>query len=193
MAKDGLNELLEGEKPPLEQIVDVTTLPDKGRHVILAVDERDHTPLAEFFDVLSVEKLEGELHLTPIKGRKIRVDGDVKAALTQECSVTLEPLSAKVSAKLDLILMPESSSVRHETFDEDGALIVALDDDFADTYANNRVDVAALALEALALEIDPYPKKDDAAFEPHIEGEAEASPFAALAKLKESGEKNGKD
>jgi hypothetical protein len=46
------------------------------------------------------------------------------------------------------------------------------------------VDLGAIASEFLILGIDPYPRKPGVVFEPNLEREAGASPFAALAALK---------
>jgi hypothetical protein len=50
-------------------------------------------------------------------------------------------------------------------------------------------DLGAVLGEFLLLGIDPYPRKPDAVFAPsaEAEAEAEAGPFAVLAKLKDPG------
>jgi len=48
---------------------------------------------------------------------------------------------------------------------------------------NDSIDLAAYVVEHLSLELDPFPRKPGAVFEPPAE-EGSASPFAVLRKLK---------
>ncbi len=56
-------------------------------------------------------------------------------------------------------------------------------EDPADVLEGDQIDLAAYVVEHLALEIDPYPRKPDAVFEPPA-AEPETSPFAVLLQLK---------
>jgi hypothetical protein len=55
-----------------------------------------------------------------------------------------------------------------------------------DEIVNGHVDLGALTAEFLALGLDPYPRKPGVDFAFEGGGPAKESPFAALAKLKES-------
>ena len=56
-------------------------------------------------------------------------------------------------------------------------------DDPPDVLESDTIDLAAYVVEHLSLEIDPFPRRPGAVFEPQ-EPEVERSPFAALLKLK---------
>ncbi len=60
-------------------------------------------------------------------------------------------------------------------------------DDPPDPIEGGRIDLGALVVEHLALEIDPFPRKPGVVFEPPAGGEP-PSPFAALRDFKAKGE-----
>jgi uncharacterized metal-binding protein YceD (DUF177 family) len=65
-------------------------------------------------------------------------------------------------------------------------------DDPPDVLEDDVIDVAAYLVEHLALEIDPFPRKPGAEFEPPPE-ERPTSPFAVLQGLKDAAKPKGDD
>jgi len=56
-------------------------------------------------------------------------------------------------------------------------------EDAPDPIVDGKIDLGALAVEFMALGLDPYPRKPGAEFTPPASDEALDSPFDALAKI----------
>ena len=108
-----------------------------------------------------------------------------RAAITQLCGVSLEPFDSEISATFEVKCVPAGSPNAPSMEAE-----VAIDpeaDDPPDVLDADVIDLGAYLIEALSLEIDPFPKKPGAEFAAFETG-AKISPFAALAALKRDGE-----
>lgn len=143
--------------------------------------------LARALDIIDIASLKVEASITPVGREQWRVAGVVRAKVVQACVVTLDPVSEIVEEAFD----------RRFTEDENA---VGSDLDF-DPVADDPpelietgVDVGLVASEALALGLNPYPRKAGVAFDgaqatpPGAEPirSADLKPFAGLAALKKS-------
>lgn len=140
--------------------------------------------LARRFGVEAVRALSYRARLTP-KGDGWTLEGEVTARLEQICVVTLEPMTVEIRERLEREFQPGAPlpTATHEVEivrgDEPDAL-------------GAEIDVAEIAAEAAALAVDPWPRRDDAAFEGRLQGppgaealtDEAARPFAALAALR---------
>jgi len=116
-------------------------------------------------------------------GDIIRAQGRLAASLEQSCVVTSEPVPAHIDEPFDLTFMPEPATERADEEVELGGK--DLDVIFHD---GAEIDLGGAIADTLALCLDPYPRSagaDATLKEVGVLTEAEASPFAALAKLKE--------
>ena len=102
------------------------------------------------------------------------------ADVVQTCVVTLEPVAARVTdtVEREFTLRSDVAAVRQEVDVEPGA------EDPPDLVEGGEIDIGAVVIEALALAIDPYPRKPGAVLEYQPENPPDPGPFAALAKLK---------
>jgi uncharacterized metal-binding protein YceD (DUF177 family) len=113
-------------------------------------------------------------------GNGLRATGRVSATVGQTCVVTLEPMENHVEEAIDVIFAPPSrGDLAHQnaTFDADEPPEVLVD---------GAADLGAIAAEFLLLGINPYPRKPGAEFAPPAAEGAVTTPFAALAKLKDT-------
>lgn len=113
----------------------------------------------------------------------VEVKGRFRAVVEQICGVSLDPFEEVVEGDIEVHAVPRGSP--HAADPEDGEL--ELDPnapDAPDVLESDAVDVAGYAVEHLALELDPFPRKPGATFD-YKPPEEETSPFAALKKLTE--------
>lgn len=160
---------------PLDQIRDLD-------RIDLVADEEDRRGVAERLGLLSLERLEAHAVLTR-DGERIRAAGRLKAALDQACVATGEPCPAHIDEPFDIMFVPEPSVGSAEEEVELGE--ADLDMVFHDGLA---IELGAAIADTLALALDPYPRSagaDAALKEAGVLTEEEASPFAALAALKQ--------
>ncbi len=121
-----------------------------------------------------------ELNRRP--GGAVEAEATLRARLTQDCVVTLEPFHSEVEERFTVRFVPESALV-----DEDDDL---LDPQAIDEipYRDDRIDLGEATVEQLALGLDPFPRKPGAtlpepapdADQAGASGEAAVHPFAAL-------------
>jgi uncharacterized metal-binding protein YceD (DUF177 family) len=144
--------------------------------------EAEAKALAEHLGVVAVTAFRLAAHVAPYRGDGLKVTGRVKATVTQTCVVSLEPLDNLVDEEIEISFRPEEALKPELVEDEEGmAIDVGADSD--DPLVGGTIDLATIAAEFLALGVDPYPRKAGIDFAAPDDG-GEASPFAALAKLK---------
>lgn len=113
----------------------------------------------------------------------VEVKGRFRAVVEQICGVSLDPFEEVVEGDIEVHAVPQGSA--HAAGPDGGEL--ELDPnapDAPDVLEGDAVDVAGYAVEHLALELDPFPRKPGATFD-YQPPEEETSPFAALKKLTE--------
>lgn len=156
-----------------------------GARLDLLANEAERSAVAKRLGLTSVERLEA--HVTLAKtGQVVRASGRLCAALDQSCVVTSDPVPAHIDEPFELVFTPEPPAARPDEEIELGEL-----DCDVIFYDGAAIDLGTAIADTLALCLDPYPRSagaDAALKEAGVLPEAEASPFAALAKLKNPGD-----
>ncbi|GAA4750869.1 DUF177 domain-containing protein [Sphingomonas daechungensis] len=161
---------------PLNQIRD-------GERVDLSADESERAGVAERLGLRGLERLEAHAVLDR-KGEIVRARGRLKASLCQSCVVTDEPVDARIDEAFDIYFLPEPAADGSEEEVE----LVEADCDVV-FHDGSAIDLGSAIADTLALGLDPYPRSagaEAALKEAGVLSEAEAGPFAALAKPKRS-------
>lgn len=146
----------------------------------LEADETTRARIAETLGVEAVGRLTAETAVARWQDG-VSVRGDWRAEVTQSCGLSLELFDTPLSGSFEVKAVPSDSPLAGQG--EPEAEIGLDTPDPPDVLEGETVDVAALVVEHLALEIDPYPRKPGVVFEAPDEAEPE-SPFAALKALK---------
>ncbi|MBB6309682.1 YceD family protein [Xanthobacter tagetidis] len=162
---------------PISRLVPVVEMPPSGIDLTLEPGEAERAALARHVGALALPAFRAVLHLAPEKASGVHVTGRVEASVTQACGVTLEPFDAPLAEEVDVHFVPAGTPVPEP---EEGEEF-----DPPDEIVGGAIDVGALAAEFLALGMDPYPRKPGVVFEPPAEPAGAASPFSALARLKD--------
>ena len=150
--------------------------------VQLRLDANDvvRARVAEALDLAAVGLLTAQVVVSPWQDG-LNVRADWRATVPQTCGVSLEPFDTELSGEFTVKAVPADSPMIQP---EEPEAEIGLDTpDPPDVLDGDSIDVAALVVEHLALEIDPYPRTPGAVFEAPEETAPE-SPFAALAALK---------
>ena len=151
-----------------------------GMRLDLIADEAERVATATRLGLPSIDRLEAHASLER-DGDKVRARGRVHASLDQRCVVTGDPVTAMVDEPFDILFMPEPAGRPEDEIElgqEDCDVV------FHDGAA---IDLGAAIADTLALALDPYPRSAGAEAvlkEAGVITEEQASPFAALAKLK---------
>jgi uncharacterized metal-binding protein YceD (DUF177 family) len=175
------------DQPPLSRPVLVASLPDDGTTIRIEPDAATLAALAEDFGIPAIPKLKAVVKVIPGSKGSVRVEGHLDAVVRQVCVVSLEEFDAPVSEDIEIKFAPEDQLPEIRP----GAEIDVSETELPDPLVDGTVDVGAVVAEFLAMSLDPYPRKPGAEFGGLEEmPDEQASPFAALGKLRE---KDGKD
>jgi uncharacterized metal-binding protein YceD (DUF177 family) len=159
------------------------SMPNSGRDINITVERDVREAIAAQVGVTTVERLQVALHAVRFRGG-IRVNGQLRALVTQPSVVSLEPVTEEISETVDRIFLPGVEKAFAGKADAE--VFVDLEgDDVPDHFEGNEADLSDLIIETLALGIDPYPRLEGesvgVAGDPDDE---EDSPFAGLKALK---------
>jgi uncharacterized metal-binding protein YceD (DUF177 family) len=129
--------------------------------------------LAQRMGIPALLFLSCRFSLHDIRRGSVLAEGRLRATVRRECVVSLDLFDMKLRDNFRIRFVPSG----RETNDEDPES----DDEIP--YDGNSIDLGEAAAEQLALSLDPYPRKPDAVLT-ELDPEAEASPFAALLRLR---------
>jgi uncharacterized metal-binding protein YceD (DUF177 family) len=163
----------------------IDTIGSAPRGVAVAADEEERAALATRFGLVAIDRLEAEAALSR-HGGTITAAGLVRAAVTQSCVATGEPVPATIEApfRVDFRPAPEGGA------DEE----IELGEGELDTifYDGGAIDLGEAVAETLSLSLDPYPRAEGAeaalraaGVKSEAQETAESSPFAALQGLRD--------
>lgn len=158
---------------PLSRPLIVAAVPPNGERIEVVADPAERTALAAVNDVESVEALKAVFEVRRCGRDGLEVRGSVEAEATRLCVVTLEPFVETVRETVDVRFAAESEAAAEGE-----------SEDPPDSVIGGVVDLGAVAAEFFTLGLDPHPRKPGVSFEDASRNGDEASPFAALGKLK---------
>ena len=165
---------------PFSRIIRVDTLPKDGETVTVEANSAEREVLAASLRLPSIERLSATFTVKRAARGGARVIGAVQGELTRTCVVTLEPFPAAVEEAIDVRFAPPDNEAEARRRRDEPETVSMMDDDEPDPLIDGKIDLGGLASEFFALGLDPYPRKPGVAFEPPVEPEPEATPFAVL-------------
>lgn len=170
-------------EPPFQRPMRVATLTrDAETKFRVTAEPGELTDLAPYLGVSRVERLSFAGFISPDGEDGWRIRGNLVARVEQACVVTLAPLSFRHEIEVERRYLPAGQLI-------EGPEIRVLHDeaDMPDPFTDS-LDPAQLAVESLALAIDPYPRAEGAKLpEAATSGAQDPKadrPFSALAALK---------
>lgn len=172
--------------PPWSAPVRLNEIARLAQPVKLAPDAEARARIAKALDLVDLPRLEGEVRLRPWMDG-VELEGEWNADVVYRCGVTVEPFDAALSGRFSVRAVPPDSPHARLAEEADEIEIDLDADDPPDVLEGEAVDLGAYLVEHLALELDPFPRKPGAVFEPPPPENPE-SPFAVLRRLKPEGQ-----
>jgi uncharacterized metal-binding protein YceD (DUF177 family) len=172
-------------KPELSRPLDVAALPDAGKTVEFAAGDAERAAVARRLGLLGLADLRVSGRVDVLRrGRSALLTGTLHAAVTQSCVVSLDPVEAVIEEPLRVRLLDAAEAAR-EAEEPDP------DEDDVEILEDGAIDLGELAVQYLALALDPYPRRPDLAdagpsAEPETGENVVPGPFAVLKKLKDN-------
>jgi uncharacterized metal-binding protein YceD (DUF177 family) len=156
-------------------------VPKGGQHAVVLADEATLADIAALLDLPRVETFSAHMDIRPMSRGRFAVTGQVKARVWQTCVVSLEDFPCDVDEKIEAVFAePE----RLDPVSKNEVERALSDEDPPEPLDDGTIDVGALAVEFVALSLQPFPRKPGAVLDAVDDGEPPPSPFAALAALK---------
>ena len=172
-------------EPIFDAVIRIDKLPVSGRSVVVDASESERAAIAEAMKILSVKQFSATLSIVPLRGG-LRAQGHLDASVTQASVVSFEPVAETISEDIDRVFLPGPRESKPPTPGAE-VFIDLENDDFPDHIDGPEVDLSDLLLETLALALDPYPRRPGESLDTLgvSVNDAEESPFAKLARLKD--------
>lgn len=165
--------------PEFSRPVRVDTVGEGARIEKIEAGEAERAALAKRFGLIAIERLAGTFTVQRETGG-ILIAGQVSAVATQACSITGEPLPARVEEEARLRFVDDPTAGEEIELDDDAIDVLPLE--------GAAIDLGEVAAETLVLALDPFPRgpNAEAALKAAgVIGEEEARPLGALAGLKD--------
>lgn len=159
---------------PFSHPIRVDDIEANGTDAVLEPSEQERMAIADFLKIPAVPDMKAQMHLVR-SGSRVTVTGRLTAEVRQICVVSLDEFDAPIDEPIEILFD------RNATDMSDPA---NLPDDAPDPIIGGVIDLGHVAVEFLALGLDPYPRKPGAVFEYREDDGGEASAFAKLANLK---------
>ncbi|MGC1559122.1 MAG: DUF177 domain-containing protein [Bradyrhizobium sp.] len=172
--------------------VAVLQIPESGLHREFEADLMERRAMAEIAGLREIASARASFDMTLKSGGRVHVTGQVVARIGQTCVVTLDPIENEIDELVDLIFAPPEQIRDLSNLVEEGAESEIEIADPPEPIINGVIDLGRIATDALFLAVDPYPRKPDAVFEPHVEArDPRDHPFAALGALRPGAKSEG--
>jgi hypothetical protein len=164
--------------------VTVLQIPETGLHREFEADLMERRAMAEIAGLREIASARASFDMTLKSGGRVHVTGHVVARVGQTCVVTLDPIENEIDEPVDLMFAPPEQ-IRLSNLVDEGTESETEIPDPPEPIINGVIDLGRVATDALFLAVDPYPRKPDAVFEPHVEArDPRDHPFAALGALR---------
>ncbi len=175
-----MNEVVD-KREFVRTIVVVELEPGQRDHMVFDASAEECTAIAQRLKLLSMTSFSADIYVLRELSGDVSIFGDITAEIEQACVVTLEPVSDSV----------EDSIMQRFTAREDDE--EAEDEDPVEPITDDEIEVGEVLLQNLSLALNPYPRAPGVAFEVVDDDAGEPSgPFAALAQLRDMGDKSKK-
>ena len=155
------------------RLVRVEPLPKDGLEQRIEANEAERAALAKLNHLPAIASLAATFRISKQR-RGVRVEGELRALVSQTCVVSLEPFDAEIVEPIDVKFAPAGARK------PESAEVLLEDADEPDEIVEGQIDLGAVAAEFLTLALDPYPRKPGAAFAPPAEPVEQDSAFERL-------------
>lgn len=169
------------DNPEFPRVIELARLRDTPEFPFeIAPSEAEAAAIARLMDARSVRKMRFAGRLTPLPRGGWQLDGRLGATVTQTCVVTLDPVTTRIDQDVRRRYLPDLAPRSPD-------LILSPDDDEEIDPLPDRLDLGLVAVEALALALPDYPRKEGASLTDMGAGEEGevVKPFASLAALRD--------
>jgi uncharacterized metal-binding protein YceD (DUF177 family) len=179
---------LEAALPPLSRIIRVDEVKD-GEEGLIEIGAAEREAIADLLDLPRLDLLSFTFRFARRGQGRLALKGSLRAAVTQTCVLTLEPVENALDIPVEIEFWPASQIEAYADTADEAASHGLLD--WPEPIEEGKIDLGPIIYQTLATSLDPYPKREDASFSWSEAGsktpstKKEKGPFAALKQLKQ--------
>lgn len=166
--------------PEMSRPLRLDRLPRGAPHAFAEeASAEERAAIARLFGAISVDRFRFDGRLLPSGPEGWTLEARLRATIVQRCVVSLQPVAQKIDEPVRRRYLPGA----------EGAIDIDPVEEDETEPLPSRLDLGAVAIEAAALALDPWPRHPDASLpEPAADATPAPSPFAGLAALKREGD-----
>lgn len=172
--------------PEFSRILDIKQIGNAIKEFKLIAKPIERKALIDRLGIVALDMFEVIYTVEQIPNDSFKVQAEITAQLTQSCIQTGAPVKETVNESFGLLLRPANPKVGVPKENEiDLSALSQEAEEEIELPPNGKVDLGEVFVQYLALEMDPYPKSDNA--QDPIDAPAETqkqNPFEILKKLK---------
>ncbi|KAB7616308.1 DUF177 domain-containing protein [Amylibacter sp. SFDW26] len=160
----------------------------KTKHVPFDITftEEDMSKVRTILSAVSVKKMRISGKISPLDAKDWLLSATVGVTVTQSCVITLKPVQTRLDLPVKLKYVAEYEKDNDESVTE-----MTIDETIEPL--TEEIDLATVAIEAIALALPDYPRSENATLENAVFAEPgvkpmtdeDTKPFASLASLKD--------
>ncbi len=135
--------------PEFSRRIEVSRLGAREAIFPIAATSGERQALARRFDLLALDRLEGEVRLSRLAGGLIRLSAIFAAEVVQACVVSLEPVASDLNERFTVLYGPSAP---------DSSGVVDLESDIIESFEDGAIDIGEAVAQQLALVLSPYPR-----------------------------------
>jgi len=171
-----MTELTKTKQAPMHEWSHHVLSEDVGRkplRISISVPEESKLALCKRIGLHSIESLVADIVLkrNPVS-KDIHVKGELRADVHQQCVVTMEPVAEHVEDNFETWCAEPSNAVsfakaKRERMEPQERLEQPMLEEYDDpeVIIGGKIDLGELVTQNLSLSLNPYPRKEGAAFE----------------------------
>lgn len=144
--------------PEMPRPLGIDKIPAGGMEEDIVARPTERDAVAKRLGLKAIKRLEAHFSVQHAENKMVAVVGLVSADVVQECVVTLEPLATTVEEDIDVLFAP-SRLLDEQMADGAGHVDVAHADE-PEPLIDGTIDLGELAVQHLALALDPYPRQE---------------------------------
>jgi hypothetical protein len=162
-------------------------VPTGGLDLVVEANEVERAAVADRLKIEGLDRFRIVVSVRPWRRQGLHVSGTVVATVVQRCVVTLEPVRNDIKEAFVATFEP-AAKVRRAATGIEIAFDALETEEPPEPMIDGAADIGALAVEYLALAIDPYPRKPGVDLKQELPEDADLSDapgaFDILRKLK---------
>ncbi len=164
--------------------ITVDKLPAAEQHYKLRADAEDCEKIREILQIPGVDAFSADISLKyNLKEHLLKLWGKAEARLELESVISLEKFKKNYAADFELVYDTQATLKSQKVEEEE----MSIEDDIPDVVINGQIDLADVAIEQIALQMEDHPRREGEVFCFKSEFDASerpANPFEVLKKLK---------